>query len=253
MKLSTSQLAAVSLGLGLGLTFANAGCELVFHSGSDPQLGVVDASGGDRPDAPFCANPQTIVVDLNQDTFLIESLNFNFDRRPMHVDGASTVALLEFKLNIATGVLAKKPAFQIVELTVPVVPAAVCSPSCADVCAQSKGLVHLDLLKNSDWDEKQATWDLRYSGTLWGAPGAASAPDNLGTLATAQSVVNSGLITFSVDPNQSAKIWSAVSPANELSLRISADAGTSFFFADKDESVCGKPVTAPNLRLVYCP
>ncbi|HPH64992.1 MAG TPA: hypothetical protein PLF40_04575 [Kofleriaceae bacterium] len=251
MKLYTIQRGAVCL----GLVCASAGCELVFGDGTDAGTSGVDALSTDRPDAALCANPQTITAALNQDTYLSDTLNMNFDRQPMHVNGASTVALLEFKLNIASGVLAKKPTFQSVELTVPVVPATVCSEpaSCNDVCEQSKGTVQLDLLNDSDWDEKEATWALRYAGVRWSSPGAARAPDNLGTLATAQSVISSGLITFAVDPSQSAKIWSAVSGDNELSLRISADAGTFFAFADKDEQVCGKPVTAPNLKLTYCP
>lgn len=231
------------------------GCQLVFHSDIDAAASDAARTDAGRVDAPTCAAFVQIETNLNQDTYIAKALDINFDNAAaMQVNGQATVGLLEFRTKIDDVTATLKPQFLTFELTVPIVTLTPCTLiGCTATCTQTEGEVHLELLKDSDWDEAQATWTKRTDSTRWAPAGAFDLPDNLGTIAISNSTITNDTITFSVDPNKSAMLWSALSSAQEWSFRLSAANGVMFAYADQSGITCSIEVPAPSLKVTYCP
>lgn len=229
---------------------AGAGCQLVFRSATD-----ADPTSGDGrdTDAPGCTIEAQFSTSLNQDTYITKIMDANFDGADaMQVNGPSTAALLEFRLDIDKATVMRRPRFRSITLTVPVAPLTACATACIADCVQTEGIIELELLKDSDWDEQTTTWTKRTSTTRWNPDGAASLPDNLGSIASAPSSLSDGAITFVVNPDQSDLLWNALSSGNEWSFRLSGRATARFAFADHNGKVCNTNVLPPSLKITYC-
>lgn len=246
---------ALVVTLTLGVSLA-AGCQLVFHSAGDIDAAKSDAAGGDAVlvDAASCTGSVKISTTLHQDTYIAKAQDVNFDTADaMQVNGPSTVGLLEFRATIDSATVIRKPRFQVFELTVPVAPIAACaSIGCTADCLQTEGVVQLELLADSDWDEMKATWTKRAGGILWTSAGALGPNENLGTIAVAPSSLSATTITFSVNPTNSLLLWSALSAGNEWSFRISASGTARFAYADQNKTICSFNVQPPTLNITYC-
>ncbi len=224
----------------------SASCQLVFSSSTDAQPTIDD---GRVP----CTSAKQFTTTLQQDTYIVKGVDSNFDSADaMQVDGPSTAGLLEFRISIAIATAMLKQRFKVFTLTVPVAPLNACATNCTAICAQTEGVVQLDLLKDSDWEEATATWTNRTGATVWNPAGALIRPDNLSTIATANSSLSSKTITFEVNPDQSDLLWSALTDSREWSFRLSASATASVAFADRSGAICNTAVAAPTLTVSIC-
>jgi hypothetical protein len=247
--LDVMKLSALCVTAALGGSLS-AGCHAVFSSATDAQPTSVD---GRVADAPSCTSAVPITTSLHQDTYIVKGVDNNFNSAAtMQVSGPSTVSLLEFRVDLDSVPALINQRFKSFVLTVPVASPSRCPVGCAALCAQSEGVVQLDLLKDSDWDEKTATWTNRTGATIWNPAGAFSLPDNLGTIATANSSRSSNTITFEVNPDQSDLLWSALTSNREWSFRLSASGTTTFAFADNSGFICNTAVAAPTLTVSIC-
>ena len=231
----------------LALTLA-AGCHWVFRSAGD--------SDADAPmlDAASCNAGTSLETSLHQDTYIEKAQDRNHDdAEAMQVNGPTTAGLLEFRATIDPATARRKPRFQSFKLTIPIAPLTACAAACNANCTHTDGQVSLDLLRDSNWDENDATWTKRTNGTSWESPGALGQPDNLGPIAVSSSSSSTSSITFSVNPSQSDLLWSALSADAEWSFRISADPNVTFAFADRSKKVCNNNVPPPTLTITYCP